>query len=223
LKYLYMDDGPVNLPRGRLKITKPYLDDAERILIQWLQTRTNGSERKNYGKDALCAARRSRYCCERCGFADVRALNLDHVEGRVADASFACLCANCHAIKSRENDWKGTAKYLETSTTWYHGAECPFERFNTAEAFLTPSKDDAACYAGSDRSIAQVTLRAGAVKRLAADIEDLEKPISEARAEGYRYLDFPTDTPGIDYRVSLQPQEDLVPKWVVSKETIRSE
>jgi hypothetical protein len=45
LKYLYMDDGSVNRPRGRLKITKPYLDDAERILIQWLQTRTAVNER----------------------------------------------------------------------------------------------------------------------------------------------------------------------------------
>lgn len=87
LKYLYMDDGPINLPRDRLKLAKPYLDEAERILIQWLQTRTNGSERRNYGKDALLAARRSRYRCQHCGFADIRTLNLDHVEGRVTGAS----------------------------------------------------------------------------------------------------------------------------------------
>jgi hypothetical protein len=110
LKYLYLDNGPINLPRDRLKLTKPYLDEAERVLIQWLQTRTNGSERKNYGKDALVAARQSRYRCEHCGFADVRALNLDHVEGRVTGASFACLCANCHAIKSREKDWTGVGR-----------------------------------------------------------------------------------------------------------------
>jgi hypothetical protein len=56
---------------------------------------------------------------------------------------------------------------------------------------LTPSKGDAACYAGGDGSVAQVTLRVGAVKRLAADVEDLEKPISEARAQGVPLFRFP--------------------------------
>jgi len=110
LRYLYMDDGPINLPRDRLKASKPYLDTAERVVVQWLQIRTNGSERKNYGRNALLAARNSRYRCEQCGFPDVRTLNLDHIEGRVLNASFACLCANCHTIKSREKDWIGTAK-----------------------------------------------------------------------------------------------------------------
>jgi hypothetical protein len=110
LKYLYMDSGPINLPRDRLKIAKPYLDDAERAVIEWLKTRTNGSERRNYGKGALIAARRSRYRCERCGFADVRTLNLDHVEGREIATPFACLCANCHTIKSRQEDWSGRAR-----------------------------------------------------------------------------------------------------------------
>jgi hypothetical protein len=107
LQYLYGDDGPTNLPRDRLKTTERYLDEAERILLRWLYTRTNGSERKNYGKAALIAARRSRYRCEGCGFADVRALNLDHVEGRTVDTPFACLCANCHTMKSRQRDWTG--------------------------------------------------------------------------------------------------------------------
>src|SRR5271167_590978 len=107
LTYLYLDDGPANLPRNRLKAAQSYLDEAERLLIRWLYTRSNGSERKNYGKAALIAARQSRYRCESCGFSDVRALNLDHVEGRTVDTSFACLCANCHTIKSRERDWTG--------------------------------------------------------------------------------------------------------------------
>ena len=110
LRYLYLDDGPINLPRYRLKASRPYLDPAERVVAQWLQTRTNGSERKNYGRNALLAARNSRYRCEQCNFADVRTLNLDHIEGRVLNALFACLCANCHTIKSREKDWIGTAK-----------------------------------------------------------------------------------------------------------------
>ncbi|MCG8585470.1 MAG: hypothetical protein MI757_12230 [Pirellulales bacterium] len=107
LAYLYLDDGPINLPRDRLKLAERYLDQAERIVVRWLYTRTNGSERKNYGSNALLAARAARYRCESCGFSDVRVLNLDHVHGRNPDNSeFACLCANCHAIKSRGKDWQ---------------------------------------------------------------------------------------------------------------------
>jgi hypothetical protein len=51
-----------------------------------------------------------RWCCSESGFADVRALNLDHVEGRVPQATFACLCADCHAIKSRRLDWTEKAR-----------------------------------------------------------------------------------------------------------------
>jgi hypothetical protein len=105
MKYLYMSDGPVNLPRDRLKASEPFLDEAELLLVRWLQTRTNGNQRKNYGTAALVAARRQRYRCEHCGHADVRVLNLDHVSGRDGPTDFACLCANCHAIKSRTHDW----------------------------------------------------------------------------------------------------------------------
>jgi hypothetical protein len=107
LGYLYKDDGPVNLPRDRLLAAEPYLDAAERLVIRWLYTRTNGNLRAAYGAAALRAARCSRYRCEVCGFEDVRVLNLDHVNGRVADTPFSCLCANCHTIKSREKDWTG--------------------------------------------------------------------------------------------------------------------
>jgi hypothetical protein len=107
LRYLYLDNGPVNLPAKRRKVAEPYLDDAERIIIRWLSTRTNGRLRADYGASALRAARASRYRCSECQFADVRTLNLDHVAGRVAETAFACLCANCHAIKSRKSDWTG--------------------------------------------------------------------------------------------------------------------
>lgn len=113
LKYLYTDQGPLNLPRARLKQAEPYLDAAERVVVRWLATRTNGSGRGDYGKEALRAARASRYRCSRCDFADVRALNLDHVDGRTAGTTFACLCANCHSIKSRKMDWSGRKR--ETS------------------------------------------------------------------------------------------------------------
>lgn len=111
LKYLYLSSGPINLPRLRLKTSEPFLEDAERILVRWLQTRTNGSERKNYGAPALLAARCQRYRCEDCGHADIRVLHLDHIEGRkIAGGSFACLCANCHMLKSRKYDWSGSPR-----------------------------------------------------------------------------------------------------------------
>jgi hypothetical protein len=114
LSYLYKEDGPVNLPRDRLLAAEPYLDDAERLVIRWLYTRTNGNLRSTYGAGALRAARASRYRCEVCGFADVRVLNLDHVHGHVAGTPIACLCANCHTIKSRKRDWTGEEREDDT-------------------------------------------------------------------------------------------------------------
>ena len=106
LRYLYfIADGPINLPRDRMLKALPFLEPAEQLLVRWLYTRTNGSERKRYGSAALLAARKQRYRCEHCGHADVRVLNLDHVEGRHNRELFACLCANCHTLKSREKDW----------------------------------------------------------------------------------------------------------------------
>ncbi len=105
LAYLYKDDGPINLPRERLLNARPHLEPAELILVQWLYTRTNGKLRKTYGAESLKAARAARYHCSVCDFADVRALNLDHVHGKVPGTPFSCLCANCHAIKSRQFDW----------------------------------------------------------------------------------------------------------------------
>lgn len=110
LKYLYLTEGPVNLPHERFKRSKPFLEPAESVVASWLYTRTNGSARKNYGAAALRAARKQRYRCEHCGHADVRVLNLDHVEGRGNRELFACLCSNCHCLKSRARDWSGVAK-----------------------------------------------------------------------------------------------------------------
>ena len=115
LRYLYMTDGPINLPRDRLKIAEPFLEPAELIVARWLYTRTNGSERNRYGAAALQAARKQRYRCEHCGHADVRVLNLDHNEGRNNREVFACLCTNCHTLKSRAQDWLGISKKPKTS------------------------------------------------------------------------------------------------------------
>lgn len=112
LRYLYEREGPVNLPVDRLNTAFDLLEPAEQVVACWLQTRTNGKLRKTYGANALRAARAAGYRCQECGFADVRVLNLDHVDGHVPGTPFACLCANCHTLKSRRVDWTGRAREL---------------------------------------------------------------------------------------------------------------
>jgi hypothetical protein len=112
LRYLYMSNGPTHLPPPRFKSSLPHLEPAEAILACWLRTRTDGRLKKRYGVNALKQARDARYRCEECGFIDVRALHLDHVHG-LEHKVFACLCANCHNIKSRKHDWSGTKRYTE--------------------------------------------------------------------------------------------------------------
>jgi hypothetical protein len=111
LTYLNASDGPVNLPRERLKLAESLVEPRERVLLRWLYTRTNGNLRSTYGAKALRAARAARYRCTSCGFGDVRALHIDHVSGRTGDSECACLCANCHNIKSGEHDWSGERRY----------------------------------------------------------------------------------------------------------------
>ena len=110
LRYLYLQNGPTNLPKDRLTLSIPYLDSSETIVVRWLRTRTNGSQRKNYGAPALKVARNAKYKCEECGFPDVRTLHLDHIQGRLSGSQFRCLCANCHNIKSRKEDWTGVKR-----------------------------------------------------------------------------------------------------------------
>ncbi len=117
LSYLYLTNGPFNLPKNRFDLAFDCLESAERVVSSWLYTRTNANLRSTYGRQALLAARGSRYRCQQCGFSDVRTLNLDHIEGRVINTSFACLCANCHTIKSRQRDWTGARKYNLTPPT----------------------------------------------------------------------------------------------------------
>jgi hypothetical protein len=105
LTYLYLKSGPKNLPRDRLKLAKDWVEPREYFLLRWLYTRTNGRLRSTYGEKALITARKSRFRCSECGYADVRALHIDHVDGRTADTPLSCLCANCHNIKSRKSDW----------------------------------------------------------------------------------------------------------------------
>jgi hypothetical protein len=109
LSYLYLVDGPTNLRNPQYRDAEAYLEPYEIVLARYLKTRTNGTGRSAYGKPALHHARSVGYRCECCGFRDVRALNLDHVDGRGKDV-FLLLCANCHSIKSRKFDWLGTAR-----------------------------------------------------------------------------------------------------------------
>lgn len=111
LKYLYLLDGPINLPKDRLNIAEKYFEPAEGIIARWLVTRTNGKLRSKYGKDALNCAQKSYYHCNICGYPDVRTLQLDHVDGKILGTAFNCLCTNYHSIKSREKDWDGTKRY----------------------------------------------------------------------------------------------------------------
>ncbi len=106
LRYLYLTAGPGNLSRDALLSGVHHLSTAERKVVRWLYTRTNGSLRHKYGAGVLIAARRSRCRCEECGMPDVRVLNFDHVEGcKADDPTFNCMCANCHHIKSCKEDW----------------------------------------------------------------------------------------------------------------------
>lgn len=107
LRYIYYADGPTNMPAARYSVARSHLEPAEKIVAAWLRTRTNGRHRKTYGRAALICGRAARFRCETCGFPDVRTLHFDHVEGKRPDAKFACLCANCHNIKSRAFDWSG--------------------------------------------------------------------------------------------------------------------
>ena len=123
LSYLYLTDGPTNLPRERLRPAERLLESAERIVVRWLHTRTNGRLSKHYGRNSLLAARKAQYQCESCGFADVRVLNLDQVDGRDSDSGeFVCLCANCHGIRSRANDWELPPLTADSAATDDSGA-----------------------------------------------------------------------------------------------------
>ena len=109
LNYLYMQTGRVSLTTRIYRFAEPWLTDAERILIKYLKSRTNGVGRKAYGVEALRYMQEKKFRCEICDEGDVRCLNLDHRKSR-HEKSFYLFCANCHHIKSRLFDWSGTKK-----------------------------------------------------------------------------------------------------------------
>ena len=105
LDYLYNENGTTNMANNKNHIIELYLEDAEKLLARWLKARTNGSYKGKYGYKALLSARNAKYRCSVCGYPDVRVLELDHIEKDNPNTDFACLCANCHNIKSRDKDW----------------------------------------------------------------------------------------------------------------------
>ena len=84
-------------------------DFIVKVLLKEGAIKVNILLKKDYGANSLIAARNAKYKCQNaeCGFSDVRSLELDHVNGKKSKytAIFACLCANCHNIKSFTHDW----------------------------------------------------------------------------------------------------------------------
>ena len=108
LRYLFVSGGPKNITREQKTAAETELTPVEQFVLQWLHKRTDGKLRRHYGPGVLSAVKRALYRCERCGFADVRALNLERQ--RVDEASverknsFICICANCHTVESRAKE-----------------------------------------------------------------------------------------------------------------------
>ena len=111
LRYLYVVDGPVSIERSVKTLAEEHLSVVETYVLQWLYKRTDGKLRRHYGSGVLDAVKRTRYQCERCGFRDVRALNLEKAEGADKDshARFACLCANCNTVAARAKEMAAIA------------------------------------------------------------------------------------------------------------------
>jgi hypothetical protein len=119
LEYLYLSNGRINNPLNTVQRQRDFirhlLEPAEWVMFKYLATRTNGSGRKRYGEHALRQMRGvARYVCEEpeCRNPDVFALQLDHVDGNrlnTAAGNFRALCASCHQIKSRRENWTGKA------------------------------------------------------------------------------------------------------------------
>jgi len=106
LGYLYLKDGPLSIARDSKTQAEQYLTPVELFVLRWLYKRTDGKLRRFYGPATLEAVRRSRYRCEKCGFADVRALNTEKADcdKEAGQIRFACLCANCNTVEARAKE-----------------------------------------------------------------------------------------------------------------------
>lgn len=113
LRYLYLDKRSID--RKTIRHAEASLEPPERLLIRYLQTRSSGSEKKRYGHAAVAEAKAAKFRCRDCGCSDVRVLTLDHVHGKGSKV-FRLLCANCHQLKSRMQDWVGSTKASKRPT-----------------------------------------------------------------------------------------------------------
>lgn len=110
LKFLYLPSYSKNAYRQSIKSLEICLEETEKILLYRLTTRSSGSQRKNYGLNAVKAMKKDGYKCVVCNQGDVRCLEIDHVNGRTHEKGnpdqdysvedFQTLCANHHRIKT---------------------------------------------------------------------------------------------------------------------------
>jgi len=111
LEFLYIEEYVKPIYRKTIKNNEEYLSMIERRVAYWLETRCSGSEKKNYGINAVLAVKRAKYKCEICKQKDIRCLEIDHIPEKVDNEGkkirsgfevkeFKCLCANHHKIKT---------------------------------------------------------------------------------------------------------------------------
>ena len=110
LRFLYMEEHIGKAVRKTIQNYQGYFSEAERLMLFRLETRCTGSERFNYGINAISAIKRDKYECVICAEKDVRCLEIDHINGRTHKRGnkeqhyevndFQTLCANHHRIKT---------------------------------------------------------------------------------------------------------------------------
>lgn len=116
LRYLYSDNAKGTLSKGvHFKhVSSHHLSKAEKKILSWFYTRTNGRLKKSYGPNSIICVKHANFRCCWCQNPDVRVLQIDHVTGRKDESGspkriffpwdFQCLCANCHTIKTVESN-----------------------------------------------------------------------------------------------------------------------
>jgi len=110
LRFLYINNYNRNTANKTNKKYMNYLTVVEKSLLNRLQTLSSGTQRYNYGTNAVLAIKRDKYRCAVCKERDVRCLEMDHVNGRTGEKGnkdqyytiddFQTLCANHHRIKT---------------------------------------------------------------------------------------------------------------------------
>lgn len=110
LRFIYTSNYQGKAIRSTIRNYEMYFSEVERLMLYRLETRCTGSERFNYGINAVIAIKRDKYTCQVCGEKDIRCLEIDHVNGRTHEKKnkeqyyevneFQTLCANHHRIKT---------------------------------------------------------------------------------------------------------------------------